>query len=69
MLRSLKGARIDAKLTREQVIELLLEKGVVISKNTLANYENGRTIPDVIVAKALVALYGCSVDDIRFSCD
>ena len=69
MPRSLKGARIDAKLTREQVIVLLADKGVDISKNTLANYENGKTIPDVIVAKALVALYGCSIDDIRFSCN
>ena len=66
MAISLLAARTDVKMTRQEVVDKLAENGVEISVNTLANYEQGRTVPNVVVAKALAEVYGRSVDDIRF---
>lgn len=64
---SLKALRVNAELSRPAVIEKLKkEKGITISVNTLASYENKQTQPDVITGKALASLYGVSVDDIIF---
>ncbi|MBQ9969039.1 MAG: helix-turn-helix transcriptional regulator [Oscillospiraceae bacterium] len=58
----LKAARVNAGMTREEAA-----KSLEINKNTLANYEAYRTIPDVTTAKRIAALYGLTVDDIIFA--
>jgi transcriptional regulator with XRE-family HTH domain len=67
MAFTLKAARVNANLTRPEVIERLkAEYGIEITRNTLASYENKTTQPSVIAAKALASIYGMSVDDIIF---
>lgn len=66
MAVTLKAARVNKGYTRPDVIIRLGEKGIEISVNTLASYENKRTQPDIVVAKALADIYGMSVDDIIF---
>lgn len=61
MKLTLKAARVNAGLTQEEV-----GKEVGKSKNTIANYENGKSMPDMKTGKALAALYGLSVDDLNF---
>ena len=58
---SLKAARVNAGLTQSDVIKV-----IKMSKNTLVNYEKGRSTPDIETGKALARLYGMSVDDIIF---
>lgn len=58
---TLKAARVNRGLTQQEVA-----KAVKKSKNTIVNYENGKSIPDVEMGKALAELYGCSVDDLIF---
>lgn len=53
----LQKARMDAGLTQEQVAEALN-----ISRQTLSNWENSRTSPDMKNAVALSELYGVSLD-------
>lgn len=62
----LRAARVNADLTQLEVISNLRERGIRISKNTLASYEKYRTKPDIETAKALASLYGMTVDDIIF---
>lgn len=57
----LKAARVNAKLTQGEAANRL-----EISKNTLANYENYRTKPDIEMSKRIADLYGLTVDDIIF---
>lgn len=57
----LKAARVNANLTQAEAAESL-----GISKNTLANYEMYRTIPDIELSKRIANLYGLTVDDIIF---
>lgn len=58
---TLKAARVNANLTQEEVAKKLKK-----SKNTIVNYENGKSVPDIETGKAIAALYGCSVDDLIF---
>lgn len=58
---TLKAARVNAGLTQEEVAKTLKK-----SKNTIVNYETGKSTPDMATGKALAALYGCSVDDLNF---
>lgn len=58
---SLKAARVHANMTQEFVA-----KKIKKSKNTVVNYEKGRSSPDIETGKALAELYGRSVDDIIF---
>ena len=58
---TLKAARVNVGLTQEDVAKQLKK-----SKQTIVNYENGKSIPDIATGKALAALYGMSVDDIIF---
>lgn len=67
MVLTLKGARANAGFKQSEVVAELKRRGCKISKNTLINYEKGRTIPDIETAKALAALYGTTVDNIKFS--
>lgn len=62
---TLKAARVNKGLTQVDVA-----KKVRKSKNTIVNYENGKSTPDIETGKALAALYGVSVDDLIFlPCD
>lgn len=58
---TLKQARLYAGLTQKQAAERLN-----ISKNTLANYEAYKTMPNYEKAKEMAILYGVSVDIIRW---
>lgn len=58
---TIRAARVNAGLTQEEVA-----KEVKKSKNTIVNYENGKSVPDIETGKKLAALYGCSVDDLIF---
>ena len=58
---TLKAARVNAGLTQEYVAKKLKK-----SKNTIVNYESGKSVPDIETGKALAALYGLSVDDLNF---
>ena len=67
MAMTVKAARINAEMTRPAVIERLKNDfGIEISVNTLANYENKLTQPDINTGKALASIYKLSVDDIIF---
>lgn len=61
MKLTLKAARVNAGMTQDEVAEVLKK-----SKNTIVNYEKGRSTPDIETGKALAALYGLSVDDLIF---
>lgn len=57
---SLKAARANANLSQEDVA-IALKK----SKNTINNWENGRTEIDLGNLKELCNLYSVTIDDIR----
>ena len=59
---SVKAARINAGYTQKGAANELN-----ISKNTLASYENYRTIPDIDMAQRIATLYGMSVNSIKWS--
>ena len=61
MAITLKAARVNVGMSQQEVADALN-----IHKNTVVSYEKYRTIPDIETAKALAALYGRSVDDIRW---
>lgn len=58
---TLKAARVNVNLTQEEVA-----KKVGKTKNTIQNYENGKSVPDIEMGKRLASLYGVSVDDLIF---
>ncbi len=58
---TLRAARVNRGLTQEDVA-----KAIKKSKNTIVNYENSKSVPDIETGKALAALYGCSIDDLIF---
>ena len=67
MALTLKAARVNVDMTRLKVVECLKDEyGIEISVNTLANYENKQSQPDILTAKALASIYGVSVNDISF---
>lgn len=61
MAITLKAARVNAGLTQKEAA-----KDLQINKNTLANYENYRTTPDIEMAQKIAELYGCTVNDLNF---
>ena len=61
MKLSLKAARVNAGLTQDEVARELNK-----SKNTISNYENGKSVPDMATGKALAKLYNTSIDDLIF---
>lgn len=61
MAITLKAARVNADMTQLEVATAL-----GISKNTISNYENYKTVPDIEMSKRIAALYGCTVNDIIF---
>lgn len=61
---SLKAARVNAGMTQEAVADKLS-----ISRQTLVNYETGRTAPDIVTLKKLASLYNVSINRISFFAD
>ncbi len=61
MAITLKAARVNADMSQAEAA-----KRLGISKNTLCNYENYRTVPDIEMSKKIAALYNWSVNDIIF---
>lgn len=61
MAITLKAARVNAEMSQTEAANRL-----GISKNTLCNYENYRTVPDIEMSKKIAALYNWSVNDIIF---
>lgn len=68
MAITLKAARVNAQLSRPEVIKRLKEEhGIELSVNTLGNYENkAGSQPNINIGKALASIYGMSIDDIIF---
>ena len=57
--KKLKDARVQAGLTQEQVAEK-----VMVSRQTISNWENGKTLPDIVSIINLSDLYQISIDDL-----
>lgn len=62
MAISLASARVNANLTQSEVCDALK-----IGKTTLVNYEAYKTFPDMERATKIAELYGCSLNDIRWT--
>lgn len=56
---SLRAARVNAKLTQSDVAKRLRK-----NKQTIVNWENGKTEIDKANFEALCRLYNCKMDDI-----
>ena len=61
MAITLKAARVNKNLTQAEAAKLL-----GISKDSLWNYENGRSFPDVRVVKKMEEVYELSYDNLIF---
>lgn len=57
---SLAAARVNADLTQEDV-----SKRLRISKQTILNWEKGRSVPSYATMKVLSDMYGVPIDNIR----
>ena len=55
----LKDARIQAGLTQEQVAEKIM-----VSRQTISNLENGKSLPDIVSIMNLSNLYQISIDEL-----
>lgn len=61
---TLRALRVNTGLTQEEAAKKLL-----VSKETLANWENGKTFPDVRDVQKIEALYNYPYARINFFCD
>ena len=57
--KKLKDARVQAGFTQEQVAEK-----VMVSRQTISNWENGKTLPDIVSIMNLSDLYQISIDEL-----
>lgn len=57
--KKLKESRIHANLTQEQVAEKIM-----VSRQTVSNWENGKSLPDIISVIHLSELYRISLDEL-----
>lgn len=57
--KKLKNARIEAGLTQEKVAEK-----IDVSRQTISNWENEKSYPDIISVIALSDLYSVSLDEL-----
>ncbi len=55
----IKNARIQKEYTQEQVAENLL-----VSRQTISNWENGKSLPDIISIIRMSELYELSLDEL-----
>lgn len=58
---TLKSARVNKNLTQAQAAEK-----IGITKDTLSNYERGKSYPDVPIIKKIESVYGVSYSDLIF---
>ena len=58
---TLKSARINAGLTQEEAA-----KRIGITKDTLSNYERGKSFPDVPIIKKIEDAYGIPYSNLKF---
>ena len=58
---TIKAARVNKDLTQAEAAKLL-----GVSKDSLWNYENGRSFPDVRVVKKMEEVYEMSYDNLIF---
>lgn len=58
---TLKAARVNVNLKQEFVAEKL-----GVSKDTIRNWERGKSYPDAVQLGTILTLYGVSYDDIIF---
>lgn len=58
---TLKTARDKAKLTQEEASKL-----IGVSKDTLSNYERGKSYPDIPILKRIETVYGVSYNQLIF---
>lgn len=61
MQLTLKAARVQAGLTQKEAA-----KKIGISPDTLYNYENQKSFPDIPVLKKIEQVYGVNYSDIIF---
>ena len=57
--KKLKHVRMQAGLTQEQVAEKIM-----VSRQTVSNWENGKSLPDIVCIMSLSDLYQISIDDL-----
>lgn len=57
--RKLKDARLSAGLTQEQLAEQIM-----VSRQTISNWENGKSLPDIVSIIKLSDLYQISLDEL-----
>lgn len=55
----IRNARMERDYTQEQVAEHLL-----VSRQTISNWENGKSLPDIISIIRMSELYGVSIDEL-----
>lgn len=60
---SLAAARVNAEMTQEEVAQKLQ-----VSKQTIINWEKGRTIPGVPEIEMLARIYGIPQENIFLPC-
>ncbi len=58
---TLAAARVNAGFTQREVAERML-----VTANTVNNWENGKATPSIVVARRLADLYGLDLDYIFF---
>ena len=58
---TLKAARVNAGITQAVAAE-----AVNMTTRTVASWENGKTLPDIVSFKTLCKLYGVSMDAVSF---
>lgn len=61
MAITLRAARVNNNLTLEQA-----SKELNVSKDTLSNWERGKTFPSVIQVKEIERVYGVTYNDLIF---
>ena len=61
MQYTLKAIRINNKMTQEEA-----SKKIGISLDTLANYEKGKSFPDIPVLKKIEEVYKVNYENINF---
>ena len=61
---SLRAARVNAGLTQEQAADK-----IGIARQTLVNYETGKTFPDIKTLRRIADVYGIDKDRISFFAD
>ena len=57
--KKLKDVRMQAGLTQEQVAEKIM-----VSRQTVSNWENGKSLPDIVSIMSLSDLYQITIDEL-----